>query len=93
MVVPVPSELFVILQVVTWNLLSIRCRVRPWGRGEQKGPAPLSWNTLEWDAQRVVAGVSRAVSLIPQTEHRSLEAPETQPPGLLPFQSVFLINS
>lgn len=72
-VVLVPSGLFIILQVVTRNLLSIRCRVRPWGRGEQKDPAPLSWNTLEWDAQRVVAGVSRAVSLIPQTEHRKLQ--------------------
>ena len=67
--------------------------MRSWGRGEQKGPAPPSWNTLESDAWRVVAGVLRAVSLIPQIEHRSLEAPETQPPGLLPFQGVFLINS
>lgn len=47
--------------------------------------------------QRGIADVSRAVSLIPQTENRSLEIPGTPlpgqlPPGLLPFQCAFLIN-
>lgn len=88
MLVLVPFELFVILQVVTRNLLSIRCWVRSWGRGKTKGPAPLSWNTgigcLEGSCKCV-----EAVSLIPQTEDRSLEAPETQPPGLLPIRVCF----
>lgn len=79
------------------------CSTTGAGRGPGGGENMTAWPHPPGTApeflglQRGIAGVSRAVSLIPQTENRSLEIPGTLlpgqlPPGLLPFQCAFLFN-